>query len=194
MTFECRNLIKLDDPTPKKKPSSRFGFLQAQLPATSGSSTNSSPARALPGTPKATPQHMKPVAEPKRDSKRRRSVSSNSGSVSSSDSSESDSESESDSSGYSSEEDRRRRRKSSHRKSSSKKDSRDRHSRHRSRSRSRDDRSSRKTSSRRTRTYSRSRSPARYVHQIKSDVGVGRHPLPYCIRIGELNSLSWTHV
>ncbi|KAG9323683.1 hypothetical protein KVV02_008101 [Mortierella alpina] len=42
LTFECRNLIKLDDPAPKPKSTSRFGFLKKQAPGSASASPSSS--------------------------------------------------------------------------------------------------------------------------------------------------------
>ncbi|KAF9271595.1 hypothetical protein BGZ68_003326 [Mortierella alpina] len=42
LTFECRNLIKLDDPAPKPKSTSRFGFLKKQVPGSGSTSASSS--------------------------------------------------------------------------------------------------------------------------------------------------------
>ncbi|KAG0269787.1 hypothetical protein BGZ95_001915 [Linnemannia exigua] len=113
LTYECRNMIKLDAPAAKPKVSSRFGFLRKQLPATAsptaGSASSSSPtAAAVTGgsDKKADSRSNKDTKSSSRHKKKRRSsVSSGSGSDSRSDSELSDSAS---SSGSDSEEERRR--------------------------------------------------------------------------------------
>ncbi|KAF9927837.1 hypothetical protein FBU30_002840 [Linnemannia zychae] len=61
LTYECRNMIKLDTPTAKPKSSSRFGFLKKQLPSNASSPTGSvsSPSALATGSDKQPSSDLK---------------------------------------------------------------------------------------------------------------------------------------
>ncbi|KAG0211503.1 hypothetical protein BGX33_004282 [Mortierella sp. NVP41] len=107
LTYECRNMIKLDTPAAKPKASSRFGFLRKQLPATAGSPSTSATSTTLPpkgsdrkSSDSRSTKDTKSTSSSRPKKKRRSSVSS-----STSSDSDSSSESESESSASSSESD-----------------------------------------------------------------------------------------
>jgi len=173
LTYECRNLIKLDEPKQKTKGSSRFGFLKKQLSvAGSASPSPSGTAVSSPGTGAGdkTASGSGPGSTKKSESSSRKKKRSSSKSGRSSEGSESPSESDSDNS----EEERRRRKRRHHKEGSlsrhgrsgnrSHKSHRSHHHSSRDRSRDKSERSNRKSSrrdDRRSRSRSASRSPSR---------------------------------
>ncbi|KAF8936242.1 hypothetical protein BGZ58_004412 [Dissophora ornata] len=99
LTYECRNLIKLDGPTQKPKSSSRFGFLKKQLgSAGSASPSPSGTAVSSPGTGAAdkTASGSGPGSIKKSEQSSKKKKRSSSKSSKSSEGSESPSESDSD--------------------------------------------------------------------------------------------------
>ncbi|KAF9303026.1 hypothetical protein BGZ74_004481 [Mortierella antarctica] len=123
LTFECRNLIKLDEPAAKPKSSSRFGFLKKQLGATGSGSSSPGSASPSSGTGISAGARSSSAKSGDRDkdsksskksesrSTRKKKRYNDSSSGSSSDSSQSDSESDS-------EDDKRRRKSKKHSRSS----------------------------------------------------------------------------
>ncbi|KAF9133696.1 hypothetical protein BGW39_009176 [Mortierella sp. 14UC] len=116
LTYECRNLIKLDAPAAKPKANSRFGFLRKQLPAAASPTTGSeSPVAGGAGADKKADSRSNKDTKStssRHNKKRRGSVNSDSDSDSRSDSDEADSASSSGS-----EEGEHKRRKRTHRSS-----------------------------------------------------------------------------
>ncbi|KAF9413757.1 hypothetical protein BGZ94_000629 [Podila epigama] len=115
LTFECRNLLKLDETVSKPKPS-RFGFLRKQLSSAGSASGSASPSPATEqqsasDTKSSSKSSKKEKKHSKSKSSKKKRYDSSSSSDSESDSSSSDSGSDSDSySDSDSEDDRKRRR------------------------------------------------------------------------------------